>query len=142
MGGIGANSTTDYDDYNGKRNASKDLSALIWYILNHGNIRFDKIVKDFFEDCLKIDNLNLNADKKNWSMLLRNVNENYNTKTDINTFILPEHALTEATLIMSGIKGGNRRKRITRRTNKKLSKKLTKKDRKRKSHQSSFGCTV
>jgi hypothetical protein len=33
---------------------------------------------------------------------------------------------------MSGIKGGNRIKRITRRTNKKLSKKLTKKDRKRK----------
>ena len=33
---------------------------------------------------------------------------------------------------MSRIKGGNRRKRLTRRTNKKLSKKLTKKDRKSK----------
>ena len=124
--------TPDYDDYNGKRNASKDLSALIWYIFNHGNIKFDEDVKKFFEDCLKIGNLNLNADTGNWSKLLKNVNDNYNIKTDIFTFKLPDDALIEATAIMSRIKGGNRRKRITRRTNKKLSKKLTKKDRKSK----------
>ena len=126
--------TPDYRVYNGKRNASKDLSALIWYILNHGNIVFDANVEKFFKDCLRIDNidLNLNADTASWSNLLSNVNENYNTKTDITTFTLPEYALTEATLIMSGIQGGNRRKRITRRTNKKLSKKLTQNDRKSK----------
>ena len=124
--------TPDYDDYNSNRNASKDLSALIWYILNYGNIVFDANVEKFFKDCLRIDNIDLNADTANWSNLLRNVNENYNNKTDITTFKLPEYALTEATLKMSGIQGGNRRKRITRRTNKKLSKKLTKKDRKSK----------
>ena len=124
--------TPDYDDYNDKRNASKDLSALIWYIFNHGNIKFDKDVKKFFEDCLIIGDLNLNADTGNWSKLLKNVNDNYNIKTDIFTFKLPDDALIEATAIMSRIKGGNRRKRITRRTNKKLSKKLTKKDRKSK----------
>jgi len=119
--------TPDYDDYNGKRNASKDLSALIWYIFNHCNIVFDKTVREFFETCLVIGNLNLNEDKKKWSKLLMNVNENYNNKTDITTFILPQDALIEATVKMSGIEGGNRRKRITRRTNKKLSKKFSKK---------------
>ena len=128
--------TPGYDDYNGKRNASKDLSALIWYIVNHCNIVFDDNVKQFFEDCLKIENLNLNldlnADRANWGELLMNVNENDNAKTDITTFVLPQDALIVATTKMSGIEGGNRRKKITRRTNKKLSKKLTKKDRKSK----------
>lgn len=116
--------TPGLDDYNSRLKPTKDLSALIWYMVKHCNPGFVDPIHSFLNDCLLMSGgFNLNRIPTEWSSVLEVVNSRDNTKTDVTTFVLP------------GATAGGSKKRCTRRRSgslKKLSKKLTKKNSKHK----------
>ena len=112
--------------YNSQLRPTKDLSALIWYILYYCNPGFGAPLLAFFKDCLRMTGgVDLNTVINNWAFVLEVTNSQDNTKTNVTTF-----ASKLAAVSLASAGGYTRRK--TKKLSKKLSKKLTKKNSKHK----------